>query len=255
MKCWFDVESSGLPDFNAPPTAPHQPRLVQLAAILTDDDANEISTINLLVRPDGWTSSPGTVAVHGITTEHAAAYGLPVKGCVGIFVRMAQAATTLHAYNAQFDMGIMLNEISRIKDMPNPFRPDNLVCEMLPMTDICRLPGNYSKFKWPKLAEAYQHVTGHDLEDAHDALADVRAMIAVHKWRMAYEHGAPLPPPQPTATPKQFLNADGEFECAGCGKARNRNTELEYCDNPRCRLSRNWVMAEPRQSAAEAYLS
>ena len=69
MKCFFDSETNGKADFKAPPEAPHQPRLVQLAAILTTDDCEEVSTINLLVRPDGWTIGPEAEAVHGISTE------------------------------------------------------------------------------------------------------------------------------------------------------------------------------------------
>lgn len=185
MKCFYDCETTGKADFNAPPTAAHQPRLVQLAAVLATDEGEEISTINLLVKPDGWTIGPEAAAVHGITTEHATKYGIAAKAAVGIFVRMAQAADSLHAFNADFDRLILMIEIVRIPGMPDPFEAGKLRCEMKPMTDICRLPGNYGKFKWPSLVQAHTHCYGRAFDDAHDALGDVRAMMAVHKWRMA----------------------------------------------------------------------
>jgi DNA polymerase III epsilon subunit-like protein len=48
-------------------------------------------------------------------------------------------------------------------------------CTMKETTNICKLPGNYGKFKWPKLTEAHQHFFGIPVEGAHDAMTDVRA--------------------------------------------------------------------------------
>ncbi len=38
----------------------------------------------------------------------------------------------------------------------------------------CKLPGNYG-FKWPKLEELYNICFQEKLENAHDAMVDVRA--------------------------------------------------------------------------------
>lgn len=200
IKCFFDTETTGKADFKAPPESPHQPRLVQLAAILTTDDCEEVSTINLLIKPDGWTIGDDVAKIHGITTEYATKYGIPAKSAVGIFVRMAQAADSLHAYNADFDRLIMMIEIVRIAGMPNPFEPGKLVCEMKPMTPICKLPGPYGH-KWPSLIQAHEHCYNRGFDDAHDALGNVRAMIAVHKWRThpAPKELIPEPPMLPPA--------------------------------------------------------
>ena len=40
--------------------------------------------------------------------------------------------------------------------------------------DYCKLPGNYG-FKWPKLEELYNICFQEKLENAHDAMVDVRA--------------------------------------------------------------------------------
>jgi hypothetical protein len=44
MKLFFDTETTGLANFQQEANHPSQPRLVQLAAILTDEACEEIST-------------------------------------------------------------------------------------------------------------------------------------------------------------------------------------------------------------------
>lgn len=187
MKLFFDTETSGKADFKKPANDPCQPRLVQLAAILTDNSGEEISAVNLLIKPDGFVIDAGAEAIHNITTAFATAHGMPVRAAVGIFVHMARCAESLHAYNSDFDRIIMENEISRIPSMPNPFSEltTKVLCEMKVMTDICKIPGQFGRYKWPSLTESHLHCFGMEFANAHDALGDVRAMIAVHKWRMA----------------------------------------------------------------------
>nr|WP_299241463.1 hypothetical protein [uncultured Halomonas sp.] len=40
---FFDTETTGLPDWKVPSDSEHQPHLVQLAAVLADDDARQSS--------------------------------------------------------------------------------------------------------------------------------------------------------------------------------------------------------------------
>ena len=46
-------------------------------------------------------------------------------------------------------------------------------------TDFCRLPGNYG-FKYPNLTELHRKLFKKAFDDAHDALADVRACKAAY---------------------------------------------------------------------------
>jgi len=56
-------------------------------------------------------------------------------------------------------------------------------CIMLASMDVCKIPGYYGQYKWPKLAEAYEAITVDDPADikghqTHRALSD--AVMASH---------------------------------------------------------------------------
>jgi len=64
-------------------------------------------------------------------------------------------------------------------------------CTMKEMTPICKIPGRYDEFKWPRLTEAYRHAFGGEFGNAHDALADVRACKEIYFWLA--DRVAPIP--------------------------------------------------------------
>ena len=53
------------------------------------------------------------------------------------------------AFNRSFDFEFLISRGIRF--------PKMLPCPMLLSTDVCKLPGNYGKYKWPKVEEAYDH--------------------------------------------------------------------------------------------------
>lgn len=122
-----DTETTGKADFRAEPDAAHQPRIVQLAALLLTENGEELASLSLIIKPIGFQIPEEASKIHGITTENAMKNGVKV-----------------------LDAG------------------------------ICKLPGQYGDWKWPKLTEAYQHAFGKTFDGAHDALADVRACKDVY---------------------------------------------------------------------------
>lgn len=54
MKLFFDAETTGKAAMREPYNSPRQPHIVQLAALLTDDDGIERGAMNVIVRPDGY---------------------------------------------------------------------------------------------------------------------------------------------------------------------------------------------------------
>lgn len=169
---FYDTETTGMWDRYADVTAEHQPRIVQLAALLTDADGKTMASFQSLVSPDGWKIEPGAASVHGITDELCVQYGSDIFGVINTFGRFLLRAGTIIGHNEEFDHNMMLREFA-LKKLNFPKR--QTYCTMLATTPICKIPGRYGDYKWPKLIEAYRHFFGNDFEGAHDAMSDVLA--------------------------------------------------------------------------------
>lgn len=190
MILFFDTETTGKADFNAEPHAPHQPRLVQFAGLLADDDGNEVSSANLIIKPDGFSIPESASAIHGVTTEKAFAVGVDCAVARKIFLNWWACSKLIVAHNINFDLLIMEGELFRKAGGRKPWgEPRDTFCTMQAMTPVCKIPGKYGDYKWPKLQEAYRHCFGCDFDGAHNAMADVIACSKVYKWlKLEKEH-------------------------------------------------------------------
>lgn len=183
MILFFDTETTGKADFRAAPDAPHQPRLVQFAGLLTDDEGKEVSHVRLTVRPEGFEIPEEASGIHGITTAIARAIGVDCGAVRNIFRAWWQCSSMVVGHNVEFDLFIMDGEFARASGAKKAWGdPRATFCTMRRMTPVCKLPGKYGDFKWPKLQEAYKHAFGSDFEGAHDAMADVRACAKIYFW-------------------------------------------------------------------------
>jgi DNA polymerase-3 subunit epsilon len=190
---FYDTETTGLPDFKAPSDAPQQPHLVQLAAALVDLDTREITqSIDLIIRPDGWTIPDDVSEIHGITTEHALEVGIPEEVAVDIFSHLWGRNKRI-AHNESFDARIMRIAFKRHLCVPKTFadiwKTGEAECTVKLAKPICQIPPTEkmkqyknlaNTFKNPNLSEAYKHFTGKDLVGAHSAMVDVKACIEVY---------------------------------------------------------------------------
>lgn len=61
----LDTETTGRPDLKADLTAEHQPRLVQLAALLLTPDGEERGAFHAIINPEGAWTIPAEVAEIG----------------------------------------------------------------------------------------------------------------------------------------------------------------------------------------------
>ena len=82
-------------------------------------------------------------------------------------------AAVLVAHNMQFDEKILGSELLRTGH-PNLVESRARLCTMRSTTEYCGLPGP-NGHKWPTLQELHRIVFNEPFEDAHHALADVRA--------------------------------------------------------------------------------
>lgn len=189
LKLFYDTETTGLPDFKAPSESAHQPHIVQLAALLVDMDTREtIQSMDVIIRPDGWTIPDDVAAVHGITTEHAAEVGIPENLAVSMFMELWVGRPRI-AHNEQFDARILRIALMRhqSEDAADIWKSGPAECTARMATPICQIPptakmvkAGFNKFKTPNLGEAYRHFTGKELVNAHSAMADVLACRDVY---------------------------------------------------------------------------
>jgi DNA polymerase-3 subunit epsilon len=184
LVCAYDLETTGLPDWKNPSDSHHQPHIVQLAGILADDDTGKIiSSLDLIIQPDGWEIPQEVTDIHGITNEMANQVGVNEADAVALFLQMVGGAKRL-AHNRTFDQRII--RIATKRYFPENVQEqwaekENHDCTMLMAKPIMQLEpkGRYG-YKSPKLSEAYLHFMGKELEDAHSAMADARACLDIY---------------------------------------------------------------------------
>ncbi len=183
---WHDYETFG--------ADPRRDRPCQFAALRTDLDLNIIDDpVDLWCKPaPDFLPDPGSVAITGITPQKALANGLgEAEFCARIAQQFLEGATCGAGYNSlRFDDELTRNLLYRCFSDPyeREWKNGNSrwdLIDLLRMTQALRPVG----IEWPlredgspgfKL-EALTKANGIEHSGAHDALADVRATIAMAK--------------------------------------------------------------------------
>jgi len=165
----FDTETTG--------TSVDRDRIVSAALARRRPDGG-IEEWTWLISPD-IDIPPAASAVHGITTDHARAHGRPaVEALEEIAAAIAGAGAPVVVFNAGFDLPLLDAELAR-----NGLAtlPERLGGPVRPVLDPLVLDRGTDRFRKGKrtLAALVEHYGVTAAGEAHDALADVRATIAV----------------------------------------------------------------------------
>lgn len=201
MILFFDTETTGIRQNG------FIPRVVQIGALLTDDEGRTVSELNVLLYPRGFDTVPQAAAdVHGFTFDMLQKCGVDRERGLDVFFDLVAVADTIVAHNIEYDLDLLNIEIDyqlrkdssdidalakgeawkKVLDIKQQF------CTMLNSRDLMKLPlseaqasffkdkGIDQKYKNPRLQEAHIHFMGYDFEGAHDAMADVRACKDVY---------------------------------------------------------------------------
>ncbi|UTU07864.1 DNA polymerase III alpha subunit [Caulobacter phage C1] len=178
MILFFDTETTGLWNKGLPMGSEEQPKIVQIAAILTDENGEEKMQMNFIVRQDHVPQRASDV--HGITTEVSQALGLNEGIVMSAFEELLTLADTVVAHNGEYDQQVIQNAYTLLDGkLSNHFADKKAFCTMKASTAICKIKGPRG-YKWPKLIEAHEILLGEKFDGAHDALADVRACKRVY---------------------------------------------------------------------------
>lgn len=186
----FDTETTGFPLFKEPSDDPLQPHLVDIAALLYDEQGNQVDSFEAIIRPDGWTIPDEAAAIHGITNEMAMDLGIPEAEALEGFLAIHERAGLRIAHNLPFDDRILRIALVRYHGLEEAdrFRAGTGYCTCSNSTRIVQCPptakmiaaGRGKQFKQPNLAEAYRFFTGEELTGAHRAKADAEGCARVY---------------------------------------------------------------------------
>ena len=173
----FDTETSGIPNWNIPSDDPSQPHLVEIAALLCNEQGAVIDSYKAIIKPEGWEFDPEAAAKHGITHEMAMDVGIPEIEALEGFLAIHARADLRVAHSINFDDRIIRIALKRyhgavIADAYKVSGEKYCTCIN------SRAPVGLKKP--PTLAEAYKHFTGEDLLEAHRAMPDAQACARVY---------------------------------------------------------------------------
>lgn len=183
MKLFFDTETTGL-ESNA--------NMLQIAAVLTDDDLTEAAMMHCYV--DSTTTVPLAASkIHGITAEHLRRLAIRQRSACSMFYGLAMRAKEIIAHNYEFDDRIVGHAFDCVGIPDRPWRTaDKLhICTMKCAMPACKIPHPKFKgdYKWPTLAEACAKAQIVRPErKLHNALSDVRDTIALYRWLHDHEY-------------------------------------------------------------------
>lgn len=192
LALFYDFETSGLPLFSEPSEHPDQPHIVQVGAQLVNMDTRVVvQSLDVIVRPNGWSIPEDVSAIHGITTEMACDMGVPEDIAVEMLLALwkPDAPRLRIGHNQQFDARIMRIGLMRFlgEQMADIWKAGEAQCTQILATPILKLPptakmkaAGRGHHKSANLREAYEYFTGKPLSGAHNAMVDVDGCKTVY---------------------------------------------------------------------------
>jgi len=172
----FDTETTKMVEWKEPSGGDNQPHIVQLAAVLVEEDTRKIiQSMNVIIKPDGWGESvQEALDQHGITHEYAMDVGIPEQTALDMFLCLWNGRKRV-AFNTTFDNRIIRIGLMRYfsEKVQEEWKAGEYECAM-------QMARKDMGVKSVKLVDAYKHYTGNELVDAHSAMADATAAMAVY---------------------------------------------------------------------------
>ena len=164
---FFDIESTGLNVI--------KDRIVQIALIKFEPEGNTVE-LEMLINP-GIPISPEAMAVHGITPEDVKNKPTFMQVADQLFEFIGNA--DLAGYNSnRFDVPMLMEEFGRAGI--------DFEIDSRRLIDVQKI---FYKMEPRTLSAALRFYAQKELEDAHDALADVRATVDVLKGQLRMYEG------------------------------------------------------------------
>jgi DNA polymerase-3 subunit epsilon len=161
----FDVETTGTDSSNDV--------IIQLAAVKFDKDFNRLDSYCCYVKPmEDFEIAPGALEKHGLTKEFILENGISSNEVMGVFDAFCKDCDLLSYNGNTFDIKFIVKEM---KAAGIEFSLDRVFYDSMKLETLLH----------PRRLEViYKNYTGRDLDDAHNALADVNATIEVFRHQL-----------------------------------------------------------------------
>ena len=161
----FDVETTG--------TDSSKDVIIQLAAVKFDELFNRFDSYCCYVKPmEDFEIAPGAFEKHGLTKEFILENGIPSNEVMEAFNRFCEDCDMLSYNGNNFDIKFIDKEM---RSVGIEFSLDRVFYDSMRLETMLN----------PRRLEIiYKNYTGRDLDDAHNALADVNATIEVFKHQL-----------------------------------------------------------------------
>lgn len=161
----FDVETTG--------TDSSKDVIIQLAAVKFDKDFNRLDSYCCYVKPmEDFEIAPGALEKHGLTKEFILENGISSNEVMGVFDAFCKDCDLLSYNGNTFDIKFIVKEM---KAAGIEFSLDRVFYDSMKLETLLH----------PRRLEViYKNYTGQDLDDAHNALADVNATIEVFRHQL-----------------------------------------------------------------------
>lgn len=167
----YDTETTGLLKPNAVSTK-EQPFIAEFYGCTINEDFEIVKEFDTFIKPPIPLSDEIT-KITGITNEMVA--NAPVFADVyPELCNLFEGARCLVAHNASFDVSMLANELLRI---------DKLIHFPWPQHHICTIERSiHLKGHRLSLTKLHELATGHPLQNAHRAKADVFGLVRCFHW-------------------------------------------------------------------------
>jgi len=178
MILFYDTETTGLPRRGKPLDDRLQPRIVQLGAILDDNEGNEVMRLDVILKlpnlPEEVNESWDHAAnIHGISRALSERIGVYEPDALNLFLDMLDAADVVVGQNiVGFDNDIVTGCTRRALKDPalTPFKDKKVFDTMKAGAALMkRTSGKVS------LTALHTYLFGEAFEGAHRAISDVKA--------------------------------------------------------------------------------
>lgn len=178
MVLMVDVETTGLAlnsEVSCTECPENWPRMVRLSWLVVDGSGTIVHDGDMIVCPRGFIIPEEVVDIHGIDTATALREGVELSEALEALAADAKGCVRLVGHNIWFDRNVIGAECRRL-GLPDMLDDMPMVCTMKMSTAFCAIPHPVYVYKWPRLSELYYILFGHELENAHNGAADVRAV-------------------------------------------------------------------------------